>query len=393
MMEENTPLTDYAELKQLVYRKRVHTFFGRYQFNLAACLVTALILIAVLGEAGAPLVHLAYWYLGLFLIGLGLIAYERAFNQCAPKDPQLPLWLYGRIACGVVLNLLFGLFPFIFHSYFSLYQEAVMLIIASAIVTIAAMSYSTMPLYYILISCVTLLPLTIFLLIYEPMVDRLLLAMLFAWQILVLFRGWKVSQIALHEIFLRERLKTEIGAHNVTKQQFRETSKRDALTQLYNRSQMLERMETFIENALLNETKFAVFIININQFRVLNQTLGSKMGDKILKITAKRLLGSAQAPENVGRIGNDEFLLLFTDVSGESDTDTIAASLFAQLSEPIRLSPEQEESITSAIGIAIFPQHATSRAELLSAAEKAVSQAKKMGSNSHAYSMHSYSLG
>ncbi|MCV2367387.1 putative bifunctional diguanylate cyclase/phosphodiesterase [Roseateles oligotrophus] len=176
----------------------------------------------------------------------------------------------------------------------------------------------------------------------------------------------------------------------------------DALTGLPNRRQLIWRVERAIEQARRGGHEVGLLLIDLDRFKIINDTLGHAAGDELLVEVGRRLRGcvrhsdqvmegmletiggrSHRTLEAVGRLGGDEFVALLPEVADDSDAERVAERVLAALREPIFLSG-QECFVTASIGIAIFPRDGETMADLLRNSDVAMYAVKSQGRNSSA---------
>jgi diguanylate cyclase (GGDEF)-like protein len=150
----------------------------------------------------------------------------------------------------------------------------------------------------------------------------------------------------------------------------------DALTGLANRVLFAERLE----GAIAAQRPFAVCVLDLDRFKVINDSLGHGTGDALLKLVGRRLLSTTRSDDAIARAGGDEFLLLLHDLGAREDVERLATRWMNALSEPYRVHGT-ELHISPSIGIARFPVDATDAEELLARADEAMYQAKQAGKN------------
>jgi diguanylate cyclase (GGDEF)-like protein len=170
-------------------------------------------------------------------------------------------------------------------------------------------------------------------------------------------------------------------------QQEREISSRiitDPLTGLHNRAATLEQIAVAVSSAERNNTEIALFYVDLDGFKEVNDTYGHAFGDIALAQTAQRMRGVLRKHEMAGRIGGDEFALLITSFNGENQLVQIVRRVLSALREPI-VHEGAKTSVRASVGIAIYPRDGTTADELLAHADAAMYQAKRQGTEGYAF--------
>jgi diguanylate cyclase (GGDEF)-like protein/PAS domain S-box-containing protein len=175
---------------------------------------------------------------------------------------------------------------------------------------------------------------------------------------------------------ITERLNTERTIHYM--------AHHDALTGLPNRRLMQDRLNQAIMQARRNHRYVAVLFIDVDRFKLLNDTLGHDTGDFILKDIAKRLAGAVREADTVSREGGDEFIVILPDLDRPESARTVADKIMQEISGPVEIAG-QELHVTTSIGISHFPNDATDVNQLLKHADSAMYQAKEAGRNTIRY--------
>jgi diguanylate cyclase (GGDEF)-like protein len=153
----------------------------------------------------------------------------------------------------------------------------------------------------------------------------------------------------------------------------------DQLTQLPNRRLLNDILKKASASAQRNKKSIAVFFIDLDGFKLVNDVHGHHTGDWLLKEVSKRILSCLRATDTVGRIGGDEFVVVLPDIS-DNATD-VANKIRKILNEPFVMSNPVILNISSSIGVAIYPKHAKTESTLIECADKAMYEAKKRGRN------------
>jgi diguanylate cyclase (GGDEF)-like protein/PAS domain S-box-containing protein len=159
----------------------------------------------------------------------------------------------------------------------------------------------------------------------------------------------------------------------------------DPLTGLPNRRLLRDRLRHAVASSLRNTRKGALFFIDLDNFKTLNDTFGHALGDELLKEVAHRLISSVREGDTVARMGGDEFVIILELLSASIDeaasqAEHIGENILRSLNQPYFLAGQQQHSTTS-IGAILFGEHESSIDELLRRADVAMYQAKGAGRN------------
>jgi diguanylate cyclase (GGDEF)-like protein/PAS domain S-box-containing protein len=169
-----------------------------------------------------------------------------------------------------------------------------------------------------------------------------------------------------------ERLNTERTIHYM--------AHHDALTGLPNRRLMQDRLNQAILSARRQQHHVGLLFIDLDRFKLVNDTLGHETGDYVLRDVSKRLAKVVREGDTVSREGGDEFVIVLPDLEKPEFAQIVANKILAELSKPIEVSGH-ELTVTASIGIAHFPNDATDIQHLLKHADSAMYQAKDAGRN------------
>ncbi|HEY9099578.1 MAG TPA: EAL domain-containing protein [Thiobacillus sp.] len=158
----------------------------------------------------------------------------------------------------------------------------------------------------------------------------------------------------------------------------------DSLTQLPNRQLFNDRLHQAIGDAKRRNKLVALMLLDLDRFKVINDTMGHEAGDMLLQEIASRLKLSIRANDTVSRLGGDEFALVFTDVGESRHVVQLAQKLLAQFNTPIMINGREVFSGAS-IGIALYPSDTHEPDELLKYADSAMYHAKELGRNNYQF--------
>jgi len=158
----------------------------------------------------------------------------------------------------------------------------------------------------------------------------------------------------------------------------------DGLTGLANRTLLLDRIQKALESDRRTHNLAAVLFIDLDQFKVVNDTLGHDVGDLLLIEVARRLVACVRAEDTVARQGGDEFIVFLPRIHVAQDACILAEKLQKNLALPFLIAG-QELRIGSSIGIAVFPEHGDDVNTLLKNSDIAMYNVKKTGRNNYCF--------
>ncbi|WP_447968968.1 diguanylate cyclase domain-containing protein [Nitrospira sp. M1] len=159
----------------------------------------------------------------------------------------------------------------------------------------------------------------------------------------------------------------------------------DPLTDLPNRVMFQDRLEQALAQARRHQRLLAVFFIDLDCFKRVNDEYGHRAGDQLLKTVAERLAHCVRATDTVARLSGDEFTLILQDLEHADDAQHVAQKILDCVVDPISLDGHQVQVRTS-IGIALFPVDAVEPEDLLRQADRAMYKAKELGGQAWAFS-------
>jgi diguanylate cyclase (GGDEF)-like protein/PAS domain S-box-containing protein len=158
----------------------------------------------------------------------------------------------------------------------------------------------------------------------------------------------------------------------------------DVLTELPNRALFMDRLEHALSLAGRGLSRLALLFLDIDRFKVINDTLGHDVGDGLLQSVARRLKESVREVDTVARVSGDEFAILLEGVDAMDDLTAIARKLLEAFASPFVL-PHRELYVTTSIGVSVFPADGRDALTLLKNADTAMYRAKEAGRNTYQF--------
>ncbi len=158
----------------------------------------------------------------------------------------------------------------------------------------------------------------------------------------------------------------------------------DSLTGLPNRNMFHNRLEQEIVKSKRADLSLALLLVDLDEFKEVNDTLGHDVGDLLLKEAARRIKACVRDSDTVARLGGDEFTIILSELNAKNKADNIAEKIIVSLAEEYPIG-EEVIHISGSIGITLFPKDATDIDALIKSADQAMYTAKHNGRNCYSY--------
>ena len=183
--------------------------------------------------------------------------------------------------------------------------------------------------------------------------------------------------------FVREQLLRlqESTKLRKSEEHIRYLAKFDALTGLLNRHAISSKLEQCVKQAETDHSQIVVLFIDLDHFKPINDRYGHAAGDRILKITAKRMQHQVRSEDCVGRLGGDEFIIILPGLSLDSNVLKVVERILQTVEEPIEIEAGASVNVTASIGLSRYPVDGTSSEALISRSDMAMYRVKGSGGN------------
>jgi diguanylate cyclase (GGDEF)-like protein len=181
-------------------------------------------------------------------------------------------------------------------------------------------------------------------------------------------------------VVLRKRVEAQTHLLRESEERFRQMAMHDALTGLATRSLLQDRLDIAVESVRRRKTGLALFMLDVDKFKHVNDRYGHQAGDEVLRVTACRLLEAVRKSDTVARFGGDEFVVLLPDISEPQAAEKIAANIVQKLGVPI-LFKERLVPVSVSLGICIAFAAELDADTLMRNADAALYHAKAHGRN------------
>nr|WP_255551549.1 GGDEF domain-containing phosphodiesterase [Granulicella sp. dw_53] len=156
----------------------------------------------------------------------------------------------------------------------------------------------------------------------------------------------------------------------------------DHLTGLAGRTLLRERLLQAVERAKVSGRKVAVFVMDLDHFKRVNDSLGHQAGDQVIREAAQQLRSAVRTTDTVARMGGDEFVIVLQDIQTIDDIDQFAQTLVQRMANTMVVN-HYELNVTASIGVCIYPDFASDADKLLERADAAMYASKEGGRNQH----------
>jgi diguanylate cyclase (GGDEF)-like protein len=184
--------------------------------------------------------------------------------------------------------------------------------------------------------------------------------------------GWGVT--------LRRQVEEQTKAIRQGQERLRYLSEHDVLTGLPNRSLLNDRLDMALKQAGRTGHIVGVLMVDLDRFKEINDTLGHRVGDLVLRETAKRLRRSVRATDTVARLGGDEFLVVLSNLKQASEAEVVAAKIVDEMRLPFSLN-ETQVAISASVGVGSSAEEGQDPERLLHLVDAAMYRAKRAGRN------------
>ncbi|WP_052691922.1 putative bifunctional diguanylate cyclase/phosphodiesterase [Teredinibacter purpureus] len=189
-----------------------------------------------------------------------------------------------------------------------------------------------------------------------------------------------VEQIEHRDVMLEKQVGQRTNELEKLAEEFRFRAFHDSLTGLPNRALLNERFGHNIEHAKRMKNRFACLLLDLDDFKTINDTKGHEFGDELLIEVAGRLKASVRAEDLVCRLGGDEFVLLLSDLNDIHEVEVISRKILAQINREFNIKSDRIRTAVS-IGGAVYPDHGDDLSSIKRHADVAMYRAKDEGKN------------
>ncbi|MGY4795025.1 EAL domain-containing protein [Lysinibacillus sp. FSL K6-0057] len=179
---------------------------------------------------------------------------------------------------------------------------------------------------------------------------------------------------------------TDLSERKIVENELEKRLLTDSLTDVSNRFAYIERMDNLLEStsAISHSVQHAIYFLDLDRFKQINDTLGHAVGDSILIEVANRLKKLLKNKDIIARYGGDEFVITLTNVKNVKEAAKFAEQIISSIEQPMMIN-DQEVFISTSIGISVFPVDSKNTEELINCADRAMTYSKKNELNGYSF--------
>lgn len=179
---------------------------------------------------------------------------------------------------------------------------------------------------------------------------------------------------------------TDLSERKIVENELEKRLLTDSLTDVSNRFAYIERMDNLLEStsAISHSVQHAIYFLDLDRFKQINDTLGHAVGDSILIEVANRLKKLLKNKDIIARYGGDEFVITLTNVKNVKEAAQFAEQIISSIEQPMMIN-DQEVFISTSIGISVYPVDSKNTEELINCADRAMTYSKKNELNGYSF--------
>ncbi|MCP5370758.1 MAG: EAL domain-containing protein [Hyphomicrobiales bacterium] len=176
----------------------------------------------------------------------------------------------------------------------------------------------------------------------------------------------------------------DVTARKFYEERILRQSQYDSLTNLPNRTLLFDRLARAQTRALRDGRSLALMFVDLDRFKMVNDSLGHDIGDKVLKEVAERLSHFVGATDTIARLGSDEFVIVLADLQDRYQVAPVVSGIIESLARPFHVT-DTEVHLHCSIGVAVFPEDGEDHYTLLKNADTAMHRAKELGGHTYRF--------
>ncbi|MBS3800802.1 MAG: EAL domain-containing protein, partial [Thioalkalivibrio sp.] len=215
----------------------------------------------------------------------------------------------------------------------------------------------------------------------NPQVGFAILLLIMGLMAMAIFKYRRMNQDMATEVAQRRTVEAQLRRHE---EELAHRATHDPLTELPNRVLLTDRLQHVIVDAADSEHRVALLFVDLDRFKDVNDSLGHRVGDELLKILGERLRERVTA-DTIARLGGDEFIILLDNIDSRLQIEARARKILALIAEPFAVGGWRALEVGASIGISLYPDNSSNAQDLLTQADAAMYEAKSAGRNTFSF--------
>jgi len=328
--------------------------------------------------ARADTVWLVTWNATLLVLIGAAVVYMRRHPLAGLTADQVQRVATVRMGLGALIGLAWGVFALVPITSEPLLYRTFLFVALSTVGAVSGIGLSVVLPYVYVLTFATLGPIILRLLFDGSEFGFFMGCGGVIWMGLILKTSHQIGRSQVAEIELQETLREEMQKLDETRQEVARLANHDTLTGLANRRLLEATFDRCAALARRTGRTFGLLVIDLDNFKPVNDRVGHHAGDRLLQAAAERLVACCREVDCVARTGGDEFAVLIDGVAAPADVEAVARRIVEALRRPFVVDPVSM-TIGGSVGVAVWPRHGTSMEALMLAADRAMYRVKQEG--------------
>lgn len=364
-----------ASLVEHVYSQILVSFFSS-----AICAI--ILFIGVYDSTGNRALYL--WTGIFFIVALARLSLYPYYQIKKSTVTNMNHWVNLYTISCLLGGLSWGLMGYLLFPSADSYQQILMVLMLAGVSAGSVPLSAGIPRAGIAFLIASLFPLFVTLIVYSNSAYyffNFALSFYLAYTIMLTF---KIYSLIKNSIILKYHNDILLKNLEISYKALEKTATHDPLTKAANRTLFHTNLDAALKHAHTNNIKVGLFFIDLDGFKIANDTYGHDAGDVILTNVTQRLNSFFRKDDMISRLGGDEFTIIIDNVRNKDELSTIAKKICELISLPIE-SNGIVLKVTASVGIAIYPDNATNSRDLITCADECMYHAKEHGGNQFYY--------
>lgn len=320
-------------------------------------------------------------FFSIALVRLILFPY---YQKHKTKVTNMNVWINLYTVSCLMGGLSWGLMGYLLFPGADSYQQILMVLMLAGVSAGSVPLSAAIPRAGVAFLIASLFPLIITLIVYSNSAYHFFTFACSFYLAYTIMLTFKIYNLIKNTIILKHQNEILLTNLEISYKALEKTATHDPLTKVANRTLFHVNLDNALKHAQKNNTKVGLFFIDLDGFKIANDTYGHAAGDAILTNVTQRLNSFFRKDDVISRLGGDEFTILIDNLRNRDELITIAKKICELIALPIE-SNGIILKVTASVGIATYPDNATNSRDLITCADKCMYYAKEHGGNQFHY--------